>query len=127
MPGDQRLIVRPRYVGPAEPSQVWQVIDGATVVGTHVSREDAAKQVLERGARIALTWERSKIGGREGAHDYSAQFSFRDVGRIHKTLDAGGTTYWAWYRWSRRPRFASWRAGAVSAFPTSSARRSARQ
>ena len=60
------------------------------------SREDAAKQVLESGARIALTWERSKIGGREGSHDYSAQFAFREVGRIHKTLGTGGTTYWAW-------------------------------
>lgn len=95
MPGDKRLFVRPSYVSPVEPSQVWQVVDGATVVGTHASREDAAKQVLKSGARIALTWERSKMAGREGAHDYSAQFTFRDVGRIHKTLDADGTTYWA--------------------------------
>ena len=60
------------------------------------SREEAAKQVLALGARIALTWERSTIGGREGSHDYSAQFAFREVGRTHKTLGTGGTTYWAW-------------------------------
>ena len=97
MPGDKRLVVRPRYVGPvSEQSQVWQVVDGATVIGTHASRQDAAKQVLELGARIALTWERSKVGGREGSHDFSAQFAFRDVGRTYKALGTGGPSYWAW-------------------------------
>ena len=100
--GGKRLVVRPRYRSEREGggfggSSVYQVVDGMTVIGTHEEREDAARQVLVLGACIALTWERTVIGGRTGSHDFTARFGALDAGRIHREKSVGGGGFsWRW-------------------------------
>ena len=66
-------------------------------LGLHDSREAAAKQVLALDARIALTWERTVIGGREGPHDFAARLGDIRAGRIYRTSGSGGIGYvWIW-------------------------------
>lgn len=99
----KRLIVRPRYVGPAEGGGPlgggsYQVVDNGVVLATFQTQQEAARRVLELDGRIALTWGRMAIGGKTAPRDFEATwFEDTKVGRVYYTKGgAPGTDGWFW-------------------------------
>ncbi|WP_027143128.1 hypothetical protein [Mesorhizobium sp. WSM3626] len=86
-----RLTVRFAY------QRGFQVVDdGPTVLATFEARHDAFKFILQRGARVRLSWARTVIGGRAAPYDFAASFIGNDVGRIMKHQHGPSAGAWHW-------------------------------
>jgi len=72
----------------------YLVIDRGEAVGPFASLAKAFAEVLARGGRAHLAWERTVIAGETRPHDFSASFEDQNAGRIY--LMSGGMSEGRW-------------------------------
>ncbi|OBQ68426.1 hypothetical protein EFV37_24960 [Mesorhizobium loti] len=86
-----RLLVRSAY------QRGWQIVDGSAIVETFETKEDAFQCLVDRGARVHLSWKRTVIAGAEVPYDFCAEFQSKYAGRIRKELHGPGVGKWFWF------------------------------
>ncbi|TGR34622.1 hypothetical protein EN845_01175 [Mesorhizobium sp. M8A.F.Ca.ET.202.01.1.1] len=85
----------------------WQVVDGSAIAHTFETKEDAFQSLVDRGARVHLSWRRTVIAGASVPYDFSAEFQSKYAGRIKKEMHGPSAGKWFWFQGSSRGEVAT--------------------
>jgi hypothetical protein len=70
------------------------VIDNGEALGPYPSLAAACKEVIDRGGRVHLHWDRTVIAGAARPKDFTATFDGENAGRIY--IETGGMSRGLW-------------------------------